>query len=93
MMPQVSSVPAYAASPTPAGTPSGLPGNAIVHADAAVVTGVVVPALPVVEAAVRHETVYDLLLVGLTQELNRPSEPRRSPKSILLHLFLEWFGA
>ena len=93
MMPQVSSVPAYAPVPVPVGTPSGLPENAIVHADAAVVTGVVVPALPVVEAAVRHETVYDLLLQGITHDLNRPSEPRRSPKSMLLHVLLEWFGA
>jgi hypothetical protein len=93
MMPQVSSVPVYAPLPVPAGTPSGLPGNAIVHADAAVVTGVVVPALPVVEAAVRHESVYDLMLAGMTNEFHRSNEPRANFRAGVLQVFLEWLGS
>ena len=65
----------------------------VVHADAAVVTGVVIPPLHVGQAAGRSESVYDLLLIGMTHDLNRTSEPRKSPKSVLLHIILEWFGA
>jgi hypothetical protein len=93
MMPQVLSVPAYAPLPVPVGTPSGLPGNAIVHADAAVVTGVGVPALPVVEAAGRSESVYDLMLVGMTNEFHRSNEPRTNFRTGVLQVFLEWFGS
>jgi hypothetical protein len=92
MMPQMSSGPAYPALPAPAGTLSPGPGHALVHGDVAVAT-VVIPALPVVEAAGRRESVYDLMLVGMTNELNRPSEPRKSYKVALLQVFLEWLGA
>jgi hypothetical protein len=92
MMPQVSSVPAYAASPTPAGRPGNVPQRPSAHSDAGP-AGVVIPALPVVQAAGRRESVYDLMLVGMTNELNRPSEPRKSYKAALLQVFLEWLGA